>query len=121
MYDEKYRLALKKVKRKRRFIIHAIIFVFGSIFLFFLNYAILFTYTPWFLAPVSVWALALFLHAIYAYTGLLTKEWIENEVKKEMEKLGDTNELDLESFDKAPLPLRRIQKETKNPEDEEFV
>ena len=115
MRDERqYQRAYRKVKRKRGFIIHSIIFVFGSIFLFFTNLTIIYPYEPWFIAPVGVWALIIIMHALYAFTGLLTKEWEEQQIDKELRKLGDHDLLE----EDEPLHLREIRKERRNDEDD---
>lgn len=113
--EEQYHRAVQKVKRKRSFIIHAIVFLFGSIALFFINLKLVHTYEPWFIGPVAVWFLALFIHGLYAYTGLLTKEWEEREVDKELQKMNPQEYLEDEL-----LPLRELRKNRRS-EDDDYV
>ena len=121
MYDEKYKWAKKKVKRKKDFYIHTVVFIFGSVFLFLINLTLIYTWEPWFVVPVSVWGLALFIHGIFAFTGLGSKEWMERQIEKEMKKMDGSDVGPIETFDDDALPLRPIQKETNKLEDEDFV
>ena len=103
--EEQYNRAVRKVKRKRGFIIHTIVFLFGSIALFLINLNFVYTHEPWFLIPVGIWFLALFIHGLYAYKGLLTKEWEEREVDKELRRMNPQ-----EYHEEDLLPLRELRK-----------
>ncbi len=112
--EQKYQRAAKKVKRKRGFIIHSVIFLFGSIFLFLANITFLFPREPWFLAPVGIWFMIMVLHALYAFTGLLTKEWEEEQIDKELKKMGGHDYLE----DEESLPLRELRRNHREADDD---
>ncbi len=113
MHNEQYDRAVRKVKRKRGFIIHSIFFVFGSIAIFLVNIGLVYTHEPWFLIPVGIWFLVMILHGLYAFTGLLTKEWEEREVNKELRKNNPEDYLEDER-----LPLRELRRERRNLDDD---
>lgn len=113
--EDQYRWAVKKVKRKRGFILHILFYGFGSFLLFFLNLTLIYPEEPWFIIPVGFWGLFLIMHALYAFSGFFTKEWEEIQVDKELRKLnGD----DLLEEEEDHLPLRELRKERRNYDDD---
>ncbi|MEM9819527.1 MAG: 2TM domain-containing protein [Bacteroidota bacterium] len=112
--EDQYQWALKKVKRKRGFIFHAILFGFGSLVLFFSNLIIVYPEEPWFIIPVGFWILVLIMHALYAFSGFFTKEWEERQVDKELRKLNGDDVLE----DDETLLLGELRRERRTYDDD---
>ena len=117
-----YHNAVKKVRRKKYFIIHILGFLGGSVLLFFLNYFFIYTREPWFIGPVAIWAIALVIHGWFAYSGVLSKEWENKQIEKELKKHHSTKpgiELN-EEEDLKLVPLKK-DPQKQNWEDSDFV
>jgi len=134
MYDDHYNLARKKVKKKKGFYTHLSVFIAVGIFFLAMNIATFHESGEWwFFFPLLPWSVGLFIHYFSIFglpgTDILTKEWEDRELEKEMKKLGadpteymtpldEDDELDLN--EKPPVP-RRSRVDGKDWEDGDYV
>ncbi len=130
MYQDAYKKAQKRVKEKKGFYSHLSVFISVGLFFFFLNMADGF-HDVWFFFPILPWGVGLSIHYFSVFglpgTDLLTKEWEDRELEREMRRLGyDPNQAPLyeeEEREEEELDLREIQRERqeKGLRDEDFV
>jgi len=103
--DHQYKQAKKIVKKKKEFYNHLAIYMVMFAFFFLINLATLdYNYIEfWFFFPMLPWGIGLAIHylTVFGIPGkekILSKEWEEREIQKEMQKLGgevDEDYLDL--------------------------
>jgi len=135
--DDNYKLARKRVKKKKRFYRHLSIYLVMSAFFFLLN-VLADPYEWWFFFPMLGWGIFLAIHyvSIFGITKqrLGTTEWEERELKKEMQRMGiappHAKKPSMEQISKAKeqfnlddhLELKEINKEkVKQYDEEDFV
>lgn len=90
-FDEKeIAKAKKKVKSKKDFYQHLMAFVIVNPFLFFIN-LLTSPFHWWFLYPLLGWGMGLAFHYVDVFGipgfNILTKEWEEDELNKELNKM----------------------------------
>ena len=137
MYEDRYNLARKKVKKKKGFYTHLGVYIAVGIFFLAMNIATFHESQEWwFFFPLLPWSIGLFIHYFSIFglpgTDILTKEWEDRELEKEMQRLGadpaeyrapleedDAGDaLDLNN--KPPVP-RRSRADGKDWEDGDYV
>lgn len=123
--------ALKKVKSIRRLYIHLGFYVIMGVFFFLLN-LVTDPFDMWFFFPMLPWGVVLAVHHLFVKgipgSNLLSKEWEEEELERQMEKLqGDSRHnaskfLPYDELDELEtLKLRKIQKERNQFLNDDFV
>jgi hypothetical protein len=80
-----YRMARKRIKRKRALIKEAGVFVAVSLFLFILNVVTVPEYL-WFLWAVGPWGLVLFFRGVSLWSSSYIDEWEEKAMESEIER-----------------------------------
>ncbi|MCR9289452.1 2TM domain-containing protein [Saprospiraceae bacterium] len=127
--DYHIRRAKRRVNRKKGFYFHLASFVIVNAFLMLLN--ILTTNRIWFIFPLASWGVGLAFHYVGVFGipgfGVLSKEWEEKEMERELRKMG----MDDESFEisKSKKSSRKMNMDEhlelkelrKNYDDSEFV
>ena len=123
--ERKYQQAKKIVKKKKGFYSHLSVFIATGVFFLLMNLA---TRAPWeedfwFYIPMIPWSLGLIIHyfSIFGLPGkdkILSKEWEEREIQKEMYKLG--GEVEDDYLDLNEKKILQKQKPT-NWQDSDFV
>lgn len=134
--------AKKKVKSIRRLYIHMAVFAIMAVFFFLLNIATD-PYFMWYFFPLIPWGAILALHYILVKgipgTGILSKEWEEEEYERQIERLSGGNfsfdKVEEDEFipqrgkylsytelsDEEALELRRLQKHSSQNLGQDFV
>lgn len=92
---DNYKLAKKKVKKKKGFYQHFSVYLAVIGFLAFINFATE-PWDIWFIFPAASWGIAIVIHYLNVFgfpftKGIMTPEWEEREIEKEMEKLDLQN------------------------------
>ncbi len=120
-YDEKeIAIARRKVKAKKSFYKHLIAFSIVMPFLFFIN-LLTSPFHWWFLYPLLGWGMGLAFHYVEVFGipgfNILTREWEEEELNKELKKIKDNvdnQRLELQppsKLGKEEMALRELQKD----------
>lgn len=131
MSSEEYYKAKKRVKRKKEFYQHLTAYLIIIGFLFTLN-MLVDPYDSWFIFPALGWGVGLAFHFIGVFglpgTKILTSEWEEREIEKEMDKLNrydrPAKKYKKEEEDIIPdeeLELKEFKKLRKEWDDSDFV
>lgn len=136
MYQEdKYRRAKKRVKAKKGFYSHLSTYVVVGIFFFVMN-MMTDPFDVWWPFPMLSWGIGLAIHYVSVFglpgTNILTKEWEDQEMEKELRNVGYDPEQELyEEYEEEEdyidpedeLDLREIQRERRERGhgDDEFV
>jgi len=124
--DSKYKKAKKIVKKKKEFYSHLSIFLATGLFFFLMNIAtnngFLFD-DVWFHFPMIPWFLGLSIHylTVFGLPGrdkILSEEWEEREIQKEMHKLGGEVEDDYLDLNEKQILKKRQAADWK---DSDFV
>ncbi len=124
--DLLYNQAKKNIKRKKGFYAHFSVFLSVGIFFFTIN-MLTDPFDIWWPLPMVSWGVGLAIHyfAIFGLPftgGILTKDWEEKEIEKEMNKLKYKYDVSDEEpdFPQEKLDLPVIEKQ-KNYKDTDFV
>ncbi len=118
MQEVIYRRARKRVNKKKAFYWHLSIYVTMGLFFFIMNMVTLApgNFELWFFFPLLPWGVAMMIHyySVFGlpFTGALSSEWEERELRKEMERL--------ESLVLPPAPMDRKHIERYHEEEEEL-
>ncbi len=122
--EDQYRIAKKRVKKKKGFYSHASVFLAVGSFFFVLN-MLTDPYDIWFFFPLLPWSVGLIIHYLSVFGlpgGALSEEWEEKEMEKEMRKLDrhveypdPPHEVDEE------LELKEFKKLRREWDDQDFV
>ena len=128
--DYHIRKAKKRVKAKKGFYFHFASYAIVITFLFIMN-RLTSPYENWFIYPALSWGVGIAFHYIGVFgipgIGTLSKDWEDQEIEKELRKMGQNqevlelpkrkksrNELDMDDH----LELKEMRK---NYDDSEFV
>jgi hypothetical protein len=91
MTDREFRAARKQVKKKKGFFIHLAVFLSTALFFFLMNVAT----SPgdwWWFFPMLPWGIGLAIHYLVVFgfpgSGVLSREWEEKEMQKELRQRG---------------------------------
>lgn len=91
MTDREFRAARKQVKKKKGFFIHLAVFLSTALFFFLMNVAT----SPgdwWWFFPMLPWGIGLAIHYLVIFgfpgSGILSREWEEKEMQKELRQRG---------------------------------
>jgi hypothetical protein len=126
--EDRYQAAKKKIEAKKGFYIHFGIYIACAVFFLLMN-MITSPDEIWFVYPLLPWGLAIAIHYITVFglfgTKILTHEWEEREIRKEMERMDDPGDYDRDTLppargDPDELDLREIEKRPKW-KDKDFV
>ncbi len=120
-FDEKeIAIAKRKVKAKKEFYKHLIAFSIVMPFLFFLN-LLTSPFHWWFLYPLLGWGMGLAFHYVEVFGipgfNILTREWEEDELYKELKKMkhdGENERMELQPPSKLgddEMELRELRKD----------
>jgi len=92
MEDRQLKLAKKKVAKKKGFYTHFAVYIAVGLFFFIMN-MVTQDEEPglWFFYPMLPWGIAIFIHYFSVFglpgTDILTDEWEEKELEKELSKI----------------------------------
>jgi len=123
--EDQYRIARKRVNKKKGFYSHASVFMAVGSFFFVLN-MLTDPYDIWFFFPLLPWSVGLIIHYLSVFGfpgGALSEEWEEKELEKEMRRLDHKVDHD----DPPPyipedeLELKEFKKLRKEWDDKDFV
>lgn len=91
MMDREFRAARKQVKKKKGVFIHLAVFLSTALFFFLMN----FVTSPddwWWFFPMLPWGMGLAIHYLVVFgfpgSGVLSREWEEKELQKELQQRG---------------------------------
>lgn len=132
MKETTYRDARKRVKKKKGFYVHLAVFLSVGLFFLLMNIAT-FEGELWFFFPLLPWGVGLAIHYLTVFgfpgSGILTREWEEREMQRELYKRGypaeeegalplpDNTEEELK-LDEAP---RKLKEKRKSWDEDEIV
>lgn len=131
MEDYIRKRAYQQVKKKKGFYSHLAVFISVGIFFFLINILSMSSGDTelWFFFPLLPWSIGLLIHYFSVFglpgTNILTKDWEDTEIEKEMQKLRQKMRQysALESNEK--MELRELDKEkvkqNRNWSDDEIV
>ena len=111
MEEHLYKIAKKRVKKKKDFYGHLSAYIAVGLFFFMINMAT-FDGELWFFFPLFPWGIGLLIHYFSVFglpwTGALTTEWEDKELAKEMESLrkATNNERSQSNYDRLDLDER---------------
>ncbi len=121
MKQDAYKKARKRVKAKKGFFGHLSAYIAVGLFFFFINVADG-LHDVWFFYPILPWGIALTIHyfAVFGLPGtdVMTKEWEDREMAKELRRYGYEPE-DMERNEDY-LPEDYLPEEEELEEDEEL-
>ena len=123
--DTQYRIARKRVKRKRGFYRHFSSFIVVGFFFFMLN-ILTDPRDMWFFFPMLPWSVGLAFHFLGVFVWGKQDEWEEREIEKEMrriesrERTTKTN-TDYEELELDDLPSQPQRSRERRWQDEDFV
>lgn len=126
------RRAQEQVKKKKGFYTHFAVFLSVGIFFFMINLISMGDGDDelWFFFPLIPWSLALFIHYFSVFglpgTNILTKEWEDEELEKEMQKMRQkirhySKEEQEEKLDLREFEQEKVKSRQKNWDDSEIV
>ncbi len=117
---DKYKRARQRVKAKKGFYGHLSSYISTGIFFFGLN-MLTDPYEVWWYIPMLAWGVGLGIHYCSVFglpgTDILSKEWEDREMEKELRKVGYESEQEiyeedyLDGFEEDELDLRDIRLE----------
>ena len=91
MEDREFRAARKQVKKKKGVFVHLAVFLSTALFFFLMN----FVTSPgdwWWFFPMLPWGIGLAIHYLVVFgfpgSGILSREWEEKEMQKELRQRG---------------------------------
>lgn len=127
-FDEKdITYARRKVKAKKKFYQHLMAFVIVIPFLFFIN-LLTSPFHWWFLYPMLGWGMGLAFHYVDVFGipgfNILTKEWEEDELHKELYKMKSDREnerMELQAPSKLGADEMELKELRKNYDESELV
>ena len=107
MKSKYYKIAQKRVKKKKAFWNHFTVWLIVSIFFFILNMVTDHS-VHWWIFPVLVWGVSVAIHCVSAYGVFHNASWEQKELDKEMRKLhkNDTSRDDYGELDLNDIPNR---------------
>lgn len=124
MKEDQIEIAKKRVKEKKEFFEHLSSFLTMSGFFFLLN-AITSFGQWWFFWPILGWGIAVILHYFSVFgipgVGHLDKNWEQQALKKELDKLSRESHndfLDLKDDFELKQPIKKARSEKKWDEDD---
>ncbi|MEL6718980.1 MAG: 2TM domain-containing protein [Bacteroidota bacterium] len=109
MEDRHYKLAKKRVEKKKGFYTHFAVYIAVGAFFFVMNMVTQNEEpTLWFFYPMLPWGIAIFIHYFSVFglpgTDILTEDWEERELEKELSKIKrDRPALPPEQEEEFPL------------------
>lgn len=118
MTDPVLSAAQKRVKKKKQFYAHLAAFIGVGFFFFAINLATLADgdFELWFFFPMLPWSIGLIIHYLVTFgfpgTGILTPEWEEKQLAKEIQEIRKKTGYVPEKQDE--LELRDLSKEKDN-------
>ncbi|MEM9887488.1 MAG: 2TM domain-containing protein [Bacteroidota bacterium] len=132
MEDRQYKLAKRRVEKKKGFYVHLGVYIAVGVFFFIINLVTM-DQEPqvWFFYPMIPWLIAIMIHYFTVFglpgTDILTEDWEEREIEKEINKIQQSSPFALppeqtENFKLDDLP--KAQKEEikrGNWQNEDFV
>lgn len=131
MEDYIRKRAYQQVKKKKGFYSHLAVFISVGIFFFLINILSMNSGDTelWFFFPLLPWSIGLLIHYFSVFglpgTNILTKDWEDTEIKKEMQKLRQKMRQYSESESNEKMELRELDKEkvkqNRNWSDDEIV
>ena len=131
MENQQYELAKKRVEKKKGFYTHFAVYIACGIFFFAMNMLTM-NEDPkiWFFYPLIPWLVAILIHYFSVFglpgTDILTDDWEERELEKEMNKMRRPKRAALppeqeEGFPLEDFPKEREKMKRDNWQDEDFV
>jgi hypothetical protein len=131
MEDYIRKRAYQQVKKKKGFYSHLAVFISVGIFFFLINILSMSSGDTelWFFFPLLPWSIGLLIHYFSVFglpgTNILTKDWEDTEIEKEMQKLRQKMRQYSESESNEKMELRELDKEkvkqNRNWSDDEIV
>ena len=122
--EDQYKIAKKKVNKKKGFYSHLSVFIAVGIFFFVLN-MVTDPFDTWFFFPLLPWSVGLSIHYLSVFGfpgGALTDEWEERELEKEMRRLDHKVEVPEPPHEiEEELELKEFKKLRKEWDDGDFV
>ncbi len=123
MTSDHYKLAQKRVKAKKGFYSHLVVYLIVNAFLFAVN---LFTFHGhyWFVYPLLGWGVSVAIQFFTVFglpgTGRMDEKWEAKEIEKELQKMGKSSD-DVPAEPEEELELKEFKKLRKDWEDSDFV
>lgn len=132
--DDKYSRARKRVKAKKGFYSHLSTYVVVGIFFFGMN-MLTDPFDIWWPFPMLSWGIGLAIHYLTVFgfpgSGVMSKEWEDREMEKELRRVGydaeeelmyeEEKEDHLEPDDELDLREIRRERQERGLSDDEFV
>ncbi len=123
MTTDPYKAAKKRVKAKKSFYTHLVIYLIVNAFLFAINMLT----SPqhfWFVYPLLGWGVSVAIQFFTVFgvpgTGRLDEKWEAEEIEKELRRMGKSSD-DFEIEPEDELELKEFKKLRKDWEDSDFV
>ena len=123
MKSDPYKAAKKRVKAKKGFYTHLVIYLIVNAFLFAINMLT----SPqhfWFVYPLLGWGVSVAIQFFTVFgvpgTGRLDEKWEAEEIEKELRRMGKSSD-DFEIEPEDELELKEFKKLRKDWEDSDFV
>lgn len=120
MEKDNYQLARRRVKKRKGFYAHLAVYIIVNTFIFAVN----FLENPWSweIGPALPWGIGLAFHYLGVFgfpgSGILSKEWEEAEIQKEMKRLEDAEPLEPHRSTQNPkeeqMELKELKKQWKD-------
>ena len=122
MANDPYKIARKRVKAKKDFYIHLVVYICVNAFLFSINMLT----SPghyWFIYPLLGWgvSIAIQFFTVFGINGRLNENWEEREIEKELRKMKKPADDHFENKPEEELELKEFKKLRKDWEDSDFV
>ena len=123
MKSDPYKAAEKRVKAKKGFYTHLVIYLIVNAFLFAINMLTSPQYF-WFVYPLLGWGVSVAIQFFTVFgvpgTGRLDEKWEAEEIEKELRRMGKSSD-DFEIEPEDELELKEFKKLRKDWEDSDFV
>ncbi len=123
MTSDPYLQARKRVKAKKGFYTHLVVYLIVNAFLFVIN-MLTSPFHYWFVYPLLGWGVSIAIQYFAVFgipgKGRLDEKWEAKEMEKELRRMGKSND-DIEIEPEDELELKEFKKLRKDWEDSDFV
>jgi 2TM domain len=123
MTSDPYKIAQKRVKAKKGFYTHLVIYLIVNAFLFAIN-MLTSRQHFWFVYPLLGWGVSIAIQYFTVFgmpgTGRLDEKWEAEEMEKELRRMGKGDD-DFKIEPEDQLELKEFKKLRKDWEDSDFV